>query len=1398
MDRWVASLHDGPLYASALAAGFLIDERHVLTCAHAAWSQGGPREDLWVGFPGAQESMGPRDLPRVRVRSVVVPEGWPRVALRNVAALVLEEALPREMVAPISLPVPEIMAGRRWSACGFPDGDLGVSRDGTVGQYLYRGWGKLDVTASFRDEGGWSAYHGAGLWSADHQAVVGMVMPGSGDDESCWMTLRQIGSVLPDLRLGRLAARSASSVDAAGSAYAAYSPYATESARSAEPVDAGTSAASGWSWQHDAAELAGQPVSAAGPSSVTLGGALFRGRRAALKEIVSWITKRNAGRGVLVVTGSPGSGKSAVLRRIVASADARIAAHLPRKDAALRPPVGSISCVVRARGKTAVEVAEEIARAAYVPIPKQAGDLVPALRVQFGTQLGPRFTIVLDALDEAASPEDARMIVSRILVPLAELSGALGIRVVVGSRRYDAAGDLLGLFGSAASVVDLEASRYFALDDLTAHVEGLLGSGGDERFGDAHVRTRRALASRIAACAKGDFLVAELAAEALSGYDLPAGEPAALSFPSTVEAAFDAYLAPLPDVDGVTTARQALTALAFAERPGMGVRPWRAAIATLYDTSPSEAGLQAFARSAAANRLVATGIVQDSQVYELSHRALADALCTARAEVVPAVDDERRLTEALLADGRAWGWASAPPYTLRSLGRHAARGGVIDDVLADRDFRLYADLRRLIPATDTAVTSPGREQASVLRRAARALDAPPETRAAMFSVTEACKGLAEISAPETVHAPYRAVWASTEPRVGAIVLAEHGPASPVAICTADVDGRTLLVGGGHRTAVPVWDAATGEHMRTLRSDPASNLSMCAVPAGDRVLLAGGGMHGTVQVWDLVTGEQLHTLDGHSGWVETLCAVPVGENGDVLLASGGRDGTIRLWDAEKGKQVRLIRARIEKVTALCAVRVGDSTLLACGGRDGTVVLLDPEKGKPVREFEENISRVSTLCAVRANDRTLLAAGGHDSTVILWDPSTGRVTHTVLDAHGGKAVSALSVVRSGDRTLLASAGEDGTTRLWDPVTGQNVRTLSGHSGPIHAMCAARVGGRDALVTSGIESMMRLWDLEAEDQIPGHARTVDVGTRAVSAMCEVPVGAHNLLAVGGAGDPLEFLEPDDGQRVYSLKGQHGDHVTALCSVRVGKRTLLAIGGGSAGVALWNPTRRKLVRSLPADRVPISSLCAVPVADGEDLLFGGGYRAAWLWNPADGERTTFSEIGFTSIDAVCAIQLDGRTVVAGGDKTGLVRVWDPIDGTKLTEVQGDPRGISALCAVPVGDRVLLAGGGIGDGVVRLWDLATGGSSRTDRSHLSGVKALSMVRVGGRSLLACGGSDGVVRLWDLTHGPRLWLEIPVPQPVLSIAGIGDLLFVGLRTGAVALEITPHDRAADAPRLLEF
>ena len=114
-----------------------------------------------------------------------------------------------------------------------------------------------------------------------------------------------------------------------------------------------------------------------------------------------------------MVTGSPGVGKSVVLGRIVTTADTGIRAMLPAGDTAVHAEIGSVSCAVHAKGKTALEVAEEIARAASAMLPEEPRDVAPAIRAALGERDRRLFNVIIDALDEVASPADTRAIVAR-------------------------------------------------------------------------------------------------------------------------------------------------------------------------------------------------------------------------------------------------------------------------------------------------------------------------------------------------------------------------------------------------------------------------------------------------------------------------------------------------------------------------------------------------------------------------------------------------------------------------------------------------------------------------------------------------------------------------------------------------------------------------------------------------------------------------------------------------------------------------------------------------------------------------------------------------------------------------------------------------------------------------
>jgi hypothetical protein len=110
------------------------------------------------------------------------------------------------------------------------------------------------------------------------------------------------------------------------------------------------------------------------------GGTDFTGRHAALRDLAEWIANASGAKNaVFVVTGGPGSGKSALLGRLLALASRRVGATAP-EERDLQWAVealGGVDVFVDARRKSVKEVAAELAERAGVD--PSADELVDAL-----------------------------------------------------------------------------------------------------------------------------------------------------------------------------------------------------------------------------------------------------------------------------------------------------------------------------------------------------------------------------------------------------------------------------------------------------------------------------------------------------------------------------------------------------------------------------------------------------------------------------------------------------------------------------------------------------------------------------------------------------------------------------------------------------------------------------------------------------------------------------------------------------------------------------------------------------------------------------------------------------------------------------------------------------------
>ena len=475
-----------------------------------------------------------------------------------------------------------------------------------------------------------------------------------------------------------------------------------------------------------------------GPEESTTGFYLTgkTGRLLAGQHLAAWMTDPGP-KGLAIVTGSPGTGKSALLALPVLLTQPALRADLLRgaeptslvqRTADLLPPDTPI-VAVHARGlntdQAAGAIAQALGRAA-----RTAAALMDDLSA--APQSAGR-VVAVDAIDEAASPD---ALLDSLLRPLARQPG---LRVALAARRHV----LSGVVGEADRIIDLDSDQYQDPQALTNYVRRLLVASEEPGIttpyqpaaapgnrDQAAAAVAQEIARRATASDEGteSFFIARLLALSVRGRAEPADitSPGWQSeLPACFAAAFDQDLARLGDDEPL--ARTLLAALAWAKGPGL---PWEniwarvARALTEPDDSPPPR-IRALITDDAVRRLlntVGSYVVEDlgpgqRSVYRPFHDQLAAHLRgAAGADPTPAnarqqhrARTEKAITDALLdtmpAARQARDWGSAHPYLRTYLAQHAAAAGpeTLSALVDDPAFRAVANpvtLTPLLPITD--------------------------------------------------------------------------------------------------------------------------------------------------------------------------------------------------------------------------------------------------------------------------------------------------------------------------------------------------------------------------------------------------------------------------------------------------------------------------------------------------------------------------------------------------------------------------------------------------------------------------------------------------------------------------------------------------------------------------
>lgn len=491
--------------------------------------------------------------------------------------------------------------------------------------------------------------------------------------------------------------------------------------------------------------------------------------------------------------------------------------------------------------------------------------------------------------------------------------------------------------------------------------------------------------------------------------------------------------------------------------------------------------------------------------------------------------------------------------------------------------------------------------------------------------------------------------------------------------------------------VLILDLTSGAVLHTLEGQVGRLSAVAFTPDGKRLLTGNAVSNATqpvdiaVLVWDLDTGALVHRLTGHLGnGIRDLAVTP---DGDVAVAVGDqRKGHV--WSLATGTLLHELPHDYFVVTAVAVLPGGRNALTASA--NGMFTIWNLATGELVEQFtcpRERTTRVTPYaCAISVPDNgTCAVFAMMDDTLRTWNLSSQRFEEVIT----GHADEVLDVATTADGALAVSASDDKTVRIWRPGQRAALKGRPAHKGRITALALTPDGSRT--LSASWDHTIRIWNTvtgAAVAKITAHKESV-----------------NSVLVTG------------DGQRSISSSSDRTVKVWNLRS----RRTEQSLEGGNAS-GEW-PTER-LVVLMPDSKHVVNAAATGTVA--MHCVVSGSLawtqKGEWLPN-------------------YVAVSPNGRHVLFCTDLP-YVLVLDAKTGAPVHKLRVSGQQAKIVAATPDSEHAVV---GYGNGSVRVWSLKSGKIVCTFRGHAEVVCALGVTADG--SFAVSGDRSGLLKVWDLAAG---------------------------------------------------
>jgi WD40 repeat protein/DNA-binding SARP family transcriptional activator/energy-coupling factor transporter ATP-binding protein EcfA2 len=470
------------------------------------------------------------------------------------------------------------------------------------------------------------------------------------------------------------------------------------------------------------------------------------------------------------------------------------------------------------------------------------------------------------------------------------------------------------------------------------------------------------------------------------------------------------------------------------------------------------------------------------------------------------------------------------------------------------------------------------------------------------------------------------------------------------------DGRRVAAAYEGDDGVVMWDVDRPDHPARVTTDPIRDFALDR--AGTRLFTV-ADRRTWITTYDTRSGRPLATVppSPQTRGKDDPRLVRLSPAGGQLAVNDGADVTL----VRPGSLVELARLRGHTRPVTAIEFSLDGRLVAAGAADGTLLVWAARTGALVERLDGPPAEVTDLAF--APDADTLYSSSQEGDVLVWDlGGERRFVPRVADAVGDVSGSpVLSPDGHSVALFRPTIGRDRPTSFHlVEVRGGRRSTLQG--GFADSGAYSPTGDRLATV---MNDLVQVWDprdgqLVAQREVPGlkHAEAVTF------------TGDGSWVVVGSRGGAVQALEPDTltpvGRRTL------GPPLTTLLPVP-GERRLVALLSGDAAYAVIEPATGQVLDTVDLywKQTGCRFRCARPQVtygavspDGERLALTGmdGWvgvadlgSGTWLSDPVYAHGGSGTHLDF---------DLDGDRF-ATSSPDGRVILWDGTTGERLATVR-------------------------------------------------------------------------------------------------------------------------------------